>query len=67
MKNVINFFVAISLLLPLFLGLAVSLLQLLQLKPYTTNNCFIRLLIGELGLEAIPDSPKQWQSVGSAD
>ena len=66
-KNIINFFIAIGLLLPQFLGLAVSVLQLLQPEPYTTNTGFIRLLIGELGSEVIPKTPKLWQSVGSAD
>ena len=66
-KNLIIFFIAIGLLLPQFLGLAVSLLQLLQTKLYTTNTDFIRLLIGKLGLEVIPETWELWQSVGSAN
>ena len=67
MKNLINFFIAVGLLLPQFLGLAVGLLQLLQSKPYTTNTGFIKSLIGKLGLEGIPEMPKLWQNVGCAD
>ena len=66
MKNLIDFFVAVGLLLPLFLGLAIGLMQCLQPKPPTTNTSFIRLLIGELGLEVIPETPELWQSVDSA-
>ena len=66
-KNIIDFFIAVSLLLPQFLGLAVGLLQLLQPEPYTINTGFIRLLIGKLGLEIILETPELWQSVGSAD
>ena len=67
MKNVINFFIAVGLLLPQFLSLAVGFLQLLQPKLYITNTGFIRLLIGELGSEVIPKTPELWQSIGSAD
>ena len=66
-KNLIDFFVAMGLLLPEFLGLAVCLLQLLQFELYTTNTEFIRLIIDELGLEIFPEMPEWWQSVGSAD
>ena len=66
-KNIINFFIAVGLLLPQFLGLEVSFLQLLQPEPHTTITGFIRLLIGELGLEGTPETPELWQSVGSAD
>ena len=66
-KNLINFFIIIGFLLPQFLGLAVGLLQLLPPEPYTTNTSFIRLLIGELGLEGTPEMPELWQSVGFAD
>ena len=65
-KNIIDFFIAVGLLLPQFLGLAVGLLQLLQPEPHTTNTGFIRLLIGELGLEDTSETPELWQSVGSA-
>ena len=66
-KNVINFFVAIGLLLSQFLGLAVGLLQLLQPEPHTTNTSFLSLLIGELGLEGTPKTPKLWENIGFAD
>ena len=66
-KNLINFFMAIGLLLPQFLGLAVGILQLLQYEPHTLNTGFIRSLIGKLGLEGTPKTPELWQSVGSAD
>ena len=66
-KNVINFFIAIGFFLPQSLGFAIGLLQLLQLKPYSTNPGFIRSPIGELGLEDIPRMPELWQSIGSAD
>ena len=66
-KNIIDFFIAVGLLLPQFLGLAVGLLQLLQPEPHTTNTGFIRSFIGELGLEIIPKMPELWQSKGSAD
>ena len=59
-KNLINFFIAVSLLLLQFLGFAVSLLQLLQSEPHTTNPDFIRLLIGKLGLEDTPETPELW-------
>ena len=67
MKNLINFFITVDFLLPQFLSLAVDLLQLLEPEPHTTNTGFIRLLIGELGLEGTPKTPKLWQSVGSTD
>ena len=57
-KNIIDFFIAVGLLLPQFLSFAVSLLQLLQPEPHTTNTGFIRLLIGELGLEGTPKTPE---------
>ena len=66
-KNLLDFFIAVGLLLPQFLGLAVGLLQLLQSEPYTTNTGFIRLLIGKLGLEGTSKTPELWQSVGSVD
>ena len=66
-KNLINFFIAISLLLLQFLGLAVGLLQFLQPEPHTTNTGFIRLLISELGLEGILKTLKLLQSIGSTD
>ena len=66
-KNLIDFFITIGFLLSQFLGFAVGLLQLLQPEPYTTNTGFVRLLIGEFGLEGIPETPELWQSVGSAD
>ena len=66
-KNIINFFMVVGPLLPQFLGPAVGLLLLLQPEPHTTNTGFIRSLIGELGLEVIPETPELWQSVGSAD
>ena len=66
-KNLINFFITVGLLLPQFLGLAVNLLQLLQSEPHTTNTGFVSLLIGELGLEGTPETPELWQSIGSAD
>ena len=47
-KNLINFFIAVGLLLSQFLSLAVGVLQLLQSEPHTTNIGFIKLLIGEL-------------------
>ena len=66
-KNVIDFFVPVGVLLPQFLAFAVGFLQLLKLEPYTTNISFIKLLIGELGLEVIPKTPKLWQKIGSVD
>ena len=67
MKDLIDFFITVGLLLPQFLGLAIGLLQLFQLEPHTTNTGFIRSLIGELGVEDIPQMLKLWQIVGSAD
>ena len=66
-KNVIDFFVAVSLLLPQFLALTVSPLQFLQPEPYTTNSGFIKLLISELGLGVISKTLELWQSVGFGD
>ena len=66
-KNLIDFCIAVGLLLPQFLGLAVGLLQLLQPEPHTTNTDFIKLLIGKLGLEKTLKTPELWQSIGSAD
>ena len=59
-KNLIDFFIAVGLLSPQFLGLAVGLLELLQFKLYTTNTGFIKLLIGELGLEDTPKTSELW-------
>ena len=67
MKNLIDFSVVVSFLLPLFLGFAVGLPQLLQFEPHTTNIGFIKSLISELGLEGTPKMPELWQSLGSAD
>ena len=44
-KNLIDFFVAIKFLLFQFLGLAISLLQLLEPKSFTTNTGIIRFFI----------------------
>ena len=66
-KNLIDFFITIGVLLPQFLGLVVGLLQLLQPELYITNTGFVKSLIGELGLEGTPETPKLWQSVGSVD
>ena len=57
-KNLIDFFIAVGLLLPQFLGLAVGLLQFLQPKSHTTKTGFIRLLIGKLGSEVISKTPE---------
>ena len=59
-KNLIDFFIAVSILLTQFLGLVVDLLQLLQLKPHTTNTDLIKSLIGELGLECGLKTPELW-------
>ena len=67
MKNLINFFIAIGLLLPQFLGFAIGLLQLLQLKAHTTNTGFISFLIGELNLEDFPETPKLWERIDFRD
>ena len=67
MKDLIDFFIAVSLLLPQFLGLAVDLLQFLQAEPQTTNTGLIMLLFGELGLEGTLKTPELWQSIDSAD
>ena len=67
MKNLIDFFIIIGLFLPQFLGFVVNLLQLLQPEPHTTNTGFIRLLIGELGLQGTPQTPELWQSIGFAN
>ena len=66
-KNLIDFFIPVGLLLPQFLGLDVGLLQLLQPESHITNTGFIRLLISEFGLEGTPETPELWQSVDSAD
>ena len=66
-KNLINVFIAVGLLLLQLLGLAVGLLRLLQLKPHTTNTGFIRSLISKLGSEGTPETPELWQSVGFVD
>ena len=66
-KNINNFFIAIGFLLPQFLGLAIELLQLLQLEPHTTNTSFITSLIGELDLKSTQKMPELKQNVGSAD
>ena len=67
MKNFIDFFIIIGLLLPQFLGLVVGFLQLLQPELHTTNSGFIRLFIGKLGLKGTPEMLELWQIVGSAD
>ena len=66
-KNLINFIIAVGFLLPQFLSLAISLLQLLQRKFHSNNTGFITSLIGELGSEDIPKTPELWQSIDSAD
>ena len=66
-KNLIDFFIAIGLLLPQFLGLTIGLLQFLQPKPHTTYTGFIGSFIGKFGLESTPAMPELWQSVGSAN
>ena len=66
-KNIIDFFIAVGLLLPQFLSLKLGLLQHLQPEPHTTNTGFVRLLIGKLGLEDTPETLELWQSVGCAD
>ena len=66
-KNLIYFFIAVGLLLPQFLSLVVSLLQLLQPKPHITNTDFIKSLISNLSLEGTPKTSELWQSVGFAD
>ena len=45
MKNLINFFIPIKVLLPQFLGFIIGILQLLQLKSHTINTDFIKSLI----------------------
>ena len=57
-KNLIDFFITVVFLLPQFLGLAVDLLQLLQLEPDITNTGFIRLLIDEFDSEGTPKMPE---------
>ena len=66
-KNLIDFLIALDLLLPQFLCVAVGLLQLLQPEPHIINTGFIRSLISELGWEGTHKTPELWQSVGSAD
>ena len=66
-KNFIDFFIVVDLLLPQFLGFAVGLLQLLQLEPHTTNPGFIRSFISKLDLKNISKIPDLCQSVGFAD
>ena len=63
-KNLIDFFIVVDLLLPQFLAFAVGLLQL---EPHTANTGLIKLLIGKLGLESTPETLGLWQSVGFAD
>ena len=58
MKNLINFFIAVGILLPQFLILAISLLQFLQFEPYIINIGFIRFFISKLGLEDILETPE---------
>ena len=58
MKNLIDFFITVGLLLPQFLGLAVGLLQLLQPEPYTTNTGFVRSLISEFGSKGPLETPE---------
>ena len=57
-KNLIDFFITVGLLLPQSLGLEVGLLQFLQPESHTTNIGFVRLLISKLGLEGTPETPK---------
>ena len=57
-KNLINFFIAIGLLLLQFLDLLANFLQLLQLEPHITNTGFIRFLIGKFSLEGISETPE---------
>ena len=57
-KNLIDFLITVGLLLPQFLGLVVSLLQVLQPESHTINIGFIRLIIGELSLENTPETPE---------
>ena len=66
-KNLIDFFIIVGVLLPQFLGLEVGLLQLLQPEPHTINTGFVRSFNDKLGLEGTPETPELWQSVGSAD
>ena len=67
MKNLIDFFIAVKLLLPQPLTFTISLLEFLQPEPHIINIGFIRFLIGEIGLEGIPETPTLWQSIDSAD
>ena len=66
-KNLIDFFIIVGLLLFQFLGFVVDFMQFLQPKPHTTNISFIRSFIAKLGLEDILKTPKLWPSIGSAD
>ena len=66
-KNLINFFIAICLLLPQFLVLAFGLLQFLQPESHSINISFMRLLIGKFGSEVISKTSELLQSIGSAD
>ena len=66
-KNLIDFFITVDLLLLQFLGFKVGFQQLLQPEPHTTNTGFIRLLISKFGLKGTPKTQKLWQNVGSAD
>ena len=66
-KYLIDFFLAIGILLPQFLGLAINHLQLLQHELHTTNTGFIMSLIRKLGLEGTPKTLELWESVVSAD
>ena len=67
LKNIINFFIAVGLLLSQSLGLTISFLQLLQPEPYITNTGFIRSFIGKLNLKGILKTPELRQKVSSAD
>ena len=53
-KNLIDFFITVGFLLSQFLGFPVSLLQLLQSEPHTTNTGFIRSFISKLSLKWAP-------------
>ena len=66
-KNLIDFFITIGLLLPQFFGFIVDLLQFFQPKLNIINTGFIRSLIGKLGWEDSPETLKLWQSISSTD
>ena len=66
-KNLIDFFIAISFLLPQSLSFAVGLLEFLQRKPHIINIGFIKSVISKLDLKRISEILKLWQSIGSLD